>query len=369
MLGEQLRSSRNLWNECLAFTKQFYSDFDMFPSKKTLCEFSKHNGMYAQASRAVTQRLHDSIFRMVKLRKKGLCCGFPRFKNCDRMKSIYYPQLGFKLVGKRLRVTPFGDFAVRGFREMSGELKTLSLKREQSGKWFAVLVYDTPAVPFVPNGGPWVGVDLGLENLATLSDGKIVPNPRHADIGEELIVRRQRQLSRKKRGSRNFFKAKRRLAIAHELVVNKRSDYLHKTTRGLVGRYGLIALENLNIGGLACGLLASRIHDASWGEFVRQLKYKAVEAGCSIVEVDAKNTSQDCWACGHRQFKALSERTHRCDVCGFEVHRDLNAAKNILARVTPGFGGNNAFGNGAAVLENPMTEQAASMKKEARSVE
>jgi putative transposase len=120
----------------------------------------------------------------------------------------------------------------------------------------------------------------------------------------------------------------------HERVANRRLDFIHKQTTDLVRRYGLIAVENLNIEVLAQGILSKQVHDASWAMFFRLLSYKAAEAGRELVEVDARYTSQTCPACGKRKRKSLSEREHRCE-CGYIAHRDVAAALVILGRAGP----------------------------------
>lgn len=121
------------------------------------------------------------------------------------------------------------------------------------------------------------------------------------------------------------------LQRAHAHVRNQRADFHHKLSRWLVNNYGLIAVEDLNIKGMANGMLAKSISDAGWGDFLNMIAYKAEEAGRVFVRVNPSGTSQNCCACGHRQEKTLSERRHDCATCGVSLGRDHNAALNILA--------------------------------------
>ncbi|MBI5226059.1 transposase [Candidatus Micrarchaeota archaeon] len=172
VMDQHLGYSKNLWNESLEHCKKFYSDFGFFPSKRTLEIFSKGSGLYSQAGLSVGHRLNDALMRFLVLRKKGVNTGFPRFKSIDRAKSICYPQNGFSLEYK-LKVTPFGMISIRKHREVKGKIKTLTLKREASGKWFAIFAVEETSREPEKNKGPALGVDLGLLHFATLSNGSI----------------------------------------------------------------------------------------------------------------------------------------------------------------------------------------------------
>ena len=240
-MRKHLWLSKELWNELLALSKQMYQDFGYFPSKNMLQMLAKNNGMHSQAQQAVAHRLYAGTLRFLKLRKQGKDCGFPRFRSFDRMKSIYYPQSGFSL-GKKLKVSPFGEIAIRQHRDIEGEIKTLALKREASGKWFVIFTAIEPSRKSRKHNGEAVGIDLGLKTFVALSNGWEIKNPRHLTKQEELLKLRQRQLSKKKKRSKNFYKAKKHLAITHEKVRNARQDFLHKLSKELTDTYSLIAL-------------------------------------------------------------------------------------------------------------------------------
>lgn len=124
------------------------------------------------------------------------------------------------------------------------------------------------------------------------------------------------------------------MAKTHEKIANKRLDFLHKEITKLIQNYGTIVIENLNVKGLAQGILSKQVHDASWSQFFKLLRYKAEEAGREVIEVDCKYTSQICPNCSNKKKKKLSERQHKCD-CGYTVHRDTAAAQVILGRADP----------------------------------
>lgn len=269
---------KELWNEMLAFMKESYSVYRRFPTKETLRSFCKNSGLYSQVGQELVERLNNSVWRMAAFRKKGKNCGFPRFKSFDRIKSLNYPQSGFWLE-KKLKVTPFGEINIKQHRGVAGTIKTLSLKREASGKWFAVFcATETPSVK-ASNGGAQVGIDLGLKTLATLSDGTIIKNPRHLWKHEKKLAKLQRLFSMAKRGSKNRRKAKRKIARAYEKVANTRADFLHKTTTSLVNSYSLIAMEKLASREMAEQQFGKSINDAGWRMFANMLRYKAGSAG------------------------------------------------------------------------------------------
>lgn len=140
----------------------------------------------------------------------------------------------------------------------------------------------------------------------------------------------QRKVARRKRGSHGRRKAVLLLQKAHAHIRNQRSDFHHKTSRQVVNKHALIAIEDLNVKGLARTRLAKSVHDAGWSQFFEQLAYKAEDAGRRFVRVNPNGTSQNCSGCGARVEKTLSERVHQCDDCGLVLDRDHNAAQNIL---------------------------------------
>ncbi|NYZ78625.1 IS200/IS605 family element transposase accessory protein TnpB [Candidatus Micrarchaeota archaeon] len=366
---EQMRQhlwlAKNLWNEMLEHSKQTYKDFGYFPTKNTLQLMVKGYGLYSQTQQEIAHRVHNAVMRVFKLRKKGVECGFPRFKSIERMKSLHYPQheTGFWL-DKKLKVTPFGEIAIKKHREINGKIKTLTLKREASGKWFAVFSVDTPKEIPKENRGAAVGIDLGLMTFATLSNGEMIKNPRHLMKHEDRLAFIQRKFSKKKRRSSNRKKAKLKIARLHEKVADTRKDFLHKTSTQLVNDYSFIALEKLASQEMAEQNYGKSINDAGWNMFANMLAYKAEGAGCRVVFVDPKNTSKTCSRCGNiRDDLTLWDRVYNCPECGLSTDRDLNSAVNILIRATPGQGGSNACNS--LLHEERDAAIAASMKQEA----
>jgi putative transposase len=292
-------------------------------------------GVHSQVLQNVLVRLNWAFECFFERVQRGDKPGYPRFKGGDRYQSLTWPQSsGFSLLGKkRLRLSGIGEIRIKLHRPLEGRAKTCTVKLD-AGKWYAVFSSDGlgPSKALHPMPDREVGVDMGLESFATLSTGEKVENPRWYRSTQERLARAQRELSRKRRGSRRRAKAKLRIAKLHEKARNQRQDYHHKVANRLVSENGLIAVEDLQIKELipasSSGLLTS-IYDAAWGTFLSILACKAAEAGRRFVKVPPRGTSSTCSACGRYKPKTLSERVHACS-CGFLLDRDLNASLNIL---------------------------------------
>ena len=152
--------SKNIWNSLLEYAKNRYKETGKFPSKTELQSLVKDSGLYSQTAQAVSHRLYSALLRFFRMRKEGKEKGFPRFKNMDRMKSLIYPQSGFKITERKLEVTPFGEISIRKHREMKGNVKTLTLKRESSGRFYAIFTTRMEITP-KENKGKRIGIDLG----------------------------------------------------------------------------------------------------------------------------------------------------------------------------------------------------------------
>lgn len=323
---QHLWIAKNLWNELLEHSKQTYDDFDLFPTKNTLQLMVKNTGLFSQTAQEVSHRLRDAIMRVFKLRKKGIKCGFPRFKSIDSMRSLHYPQKGFSL-NKKLKVTPFGEIAIVCHRKIKSKVKTMTLKREPSGKWFAIFCSERE------------------KQIPKTNNGQLIKNPKHLKKYENKLAWCQKLFSRKKKKSKNRKKAKLKVARIHEKVSNTRKDFLHKLSTQFINNYSLIALEKLASKEMSEKQFGKHINDASWNMFADMLAYKAESAGCKIVFVDPRGTTKECSRCHEIVNKSLKERAHNCPFCGLSIDRDINAAHNILIRATAGIAGSNACGD------------------------
>ncbi|GAA5335338.1 hypothetical protein YIM730264_13620 [Thermus hydrothermalis] len=220
-------------------------------------------------------------------------------------------------------------------RPLEGKIKTATIKRE-GDEWYIVFVCEVDPKPLPPSREA-VGLDLGTNpHFLITSEGEKIEAPRYYQKTQERLARKQRELSRKGKGSCRYLKAKEEFAKLHRKVARQRLDFHHKVARRLVNRYGTIVHEDLNVLGLARSHTAKGVHDAGWAQFLQILAYKAEEAGRRVIRVDPKYTSQDCPVCGHREKKPLWVREFVCSSCGTPLHRDVAAARNILARAWTG---------------------------------
>lgn len=206
--------------------------------------------------------------------------------------------------------------------------------REPCGRWYVSLAVQAPDLEQAPAIGAMVGVDLGVKDFAVTSDGEKIPGARRLARRERNLARYQRRMARKQRGSNNRAKARAKVARAHRKVAASRADFLHKASARLVRDHDVIVIEDLNIKGMVRNRrLAKAISDCGWGEFRRQLEYKAARHGRRLVVIDRwYPSSKTCSACGHLLTElSLSSRAWCCPACRTLHDRDVNAAKNILA--------------------------------------
>lgn len=274
----------------------------------------------------------QAFFRRCK--SEGEKPGYPRFKG-NWYKSFTYPQTGFRLISeKRLYLSKIGNVKIKLHRPIDGEVKTLSIKRDMLGNWYACFSVEIDFDPLLPTDKV-IGIDLGLKSFAVYSDGQVVDNPRFFRQDEEKLAKAQKRLSKCRNGFPEWHKCKRAVQHIHQRIENRRDDFAHKLSKQLVDKYQIIALEDLKITDMQDGSFRSMnksIGDAAWGKLIQYTQYKAEKAGRTCVLVDPKNTTQMCSGCGEIVKKDLSVRIHECPHCGLVLDRDHNAAINVLAR-------------------------------------
>jgi len=329
-----------LYNSCLLDRKNHYEQTgrglnrieQQVMLKESKEKFAFLNDIHSQVLQDVLFRVDKAFQGFFRRVKRGEKVGYPRFKGEGRYDSITYPQEpAFKITEKGLKLSKIGTIKIKMHRDMQGKVKTCIVKKEND-KWYACFSVEYEPVKR-PVSCKTIGIDVGVDSFATLSDGTKIENPKYLVKSEQRLIRKQRQLSRKKRGSSNRKKAKKALAKLHCKVRNQRSDFHHKLSHKLVDTYGLIVVEDLNIKGMVKNhYLAKHISDAGWGQFLNYLTYKAEEAGVSVVRVTPHHTSIICSRCGNHVPKTLAVRIHRCSFCGLVIDRDYNSAINILNR-------------------------------------
>jgi putative transposase len=314
--------------------------------KKSIGVYNCHNliktwdieGVHSQVLQNVSARVDlafQGFFRRVK--QVGVKAGYPRFKGVDRYDSFCFPQSGFKLMenGKKIFLSKVGDVKVNLHREIEGKIKTCTIKRE-GDDWYVIFSCKVQKEPQKKYETKAVGVDVGCIDFATMSDGNTIVNPHFLRKSEKQLKETQRKYSKLKqlpKDDKTKVKVKKKLVKLHCKVKNQRKDFLHKTSRKLVNDYSVICVEKLKVKDMLKDnwrALNKSIIDSGWTTFRNMLNYKAEEAGSLVVEVNPAYTSQICSGCGVKVKKELSERNHKCETCGLEIGRDLNAAKNIL---------------------------------------
>lgn len=298
---------------------------------------------------------YKAFFRRAAIRTGR--AGFPRFRGRGWWKSFGFSEFsGVRFDGKRLRFAGIpGGLRVHLHRLMPTG-KPVSCVFTRDGKGWHVSFQVRTTVSAHRERQTSIGIDIGLTSLATLSDGTSIPNPRHAKKAERELRRRQRALSRCKFGSARRAKVRSAVNRLHRKITAARDTYLHQVSADLVRRFDRIAVEKLNVKGLAAGRLAKSVHDASWGMLRQMLAYKAERAGIELIEVNPRNTSQACSCCGVIVPKTLSTRIHECMECGTVLDRDHNAAINILRLAVAGQGALNVAGYGERAPRNIISE-------------
>lgn len=298
-------------------------------------EFPEYLTIHSQVLQNVTYRLERAYQNFFRRVKQGDKPGFPRFKGRNRYDSFCYPQSGFKLTGNCLRLSKVGTVKVKLHRSVEGRIITCTIIRKND-KYYVCFSCEIEG-KLLPKTGVAAGIDVGVSHLAITSDGQFFEKSNKLRNAEKYLIRLQREVSKKKRGSARRKKAARALAVCHEKVHNQRKDYAHKVSTELIKQYDMIAYEDLKIKNMVKNHnLAKSIIDAAWNMLFQFLIYKAESAGRQVVAVPPHQTSQKCSNpdCGKIVPKKLSERLHQCPHCGLSIHRDVNAAINILAIAT-----------------------------------
>ncbi|MBE9117405.1 transposase [Lusitaniella coriacea LEGE 07157] len=393
-IDEAIRTAQFVQNKCLRYwmNGREVGKKEIFRYNTSLrAEFPFVKDLNSHACQASVERTWSAILRFYancKLKVAGKK-GYPKFKKNAR--SVEYKVSGWKLSNERKHIT-FTDKKGIGRLKLKGgydlhfydidQIKRVRIVRRADGYYvqFCVRIERTETIE--PSGNA-IGLDVGLKEFYTDSNGNAEPNPRFYRLGEERIRFHQRRVSRKKRtghsevssdyarskkkGSANRSKAINRLSRQHLKISRQRKDHAVKLARCVVQSNDLIAYEDLRVRNLAKNhCLAKSINDVGWYQFRAWLEYFSKVFGKVTVAVNPAYTSQNCSSCGTTVKKSLSTRTHVCQ-CGCTLDRDHNAAINILNRAlsTVGHTGTNASGDLASIwIGENLSKQAGSMKEE-----
>jgi putative transposase len=319
-------------------------------------------------------KAYQNWFASLSGKRRGPKVRAPQFKKKGRRDSFKCSAGTFEVDGSRLRIPNLGWVSMRETLRFTGKLVSLTVSRTAHA-WFAAVTVETDETPVRSESQAAVGVDLGLKALAMLSDGTAVAGPRALGSLLQRLRRLSRAHSRKQKGSANRRKSAQRLARLHWRIANVRSDALHQLTHRLTRDYGFIAIEDLNVAAMLRNRhLARPIADAGFGEFRRQLEYKAAQRGVRVEVVDRWfPSSKTCGDCASvNEALTLPDRFWVCRACGATHDRDVNAAKNILkeglrqltqTQVTVPGAGMSVCGEGSAGSGRKTRTKLASMKQ------
>lgn len=262
--------------------------------------------------------------------------GYPKFKSKHSDQSVTYTSSGFKWDGQRILLAKMSEpLDIRFSRSVpkGAKVTMCTVLKDKADRYFISMQCDDVAVA-LPKNSKSVGVDLGLSHFAVLSDGEKIAAQNMLCKNEKKMVKLQRRLSKKQKGSKNRAKARLKVARLHASIADSRKDFLHKLSTRLIRENQTIAIETLAIKKMQQNkIIARSISDAGWGEFARQLEYKAKWYGRTLIGIDRwYPSSKRCSDCGHMVSKMpMTTRSWICPVCGVSHDRDINAARNILA--------------------------------------
>lgn len=312
----------------------------------------KYEAVFLQEIDSIVIR--QSLFNLDNAYKKlfNKQGGYPKFKskynrNSYNTTAVYksykdkeYCNIELDLINKKIKLPKLKWVNIRGYRNINsinGKIKNATISKEANGKYYVSILYEMYDEAPKINHRTIVGIDLGIKKLLTLSDGITYDNNKYLQKYEKRIKRKQRELSRKQKKSKNYYKCKKELAVLYSKLVNARKYYTHKITKDITDEYDIITCEKLFTKEMITkgkdNKLSKKISDATFSEVLRQLEYKTRFKGKIFNQIDTYYpSSQVCSKCNNqdKKYKDLKERTYKCSKCNQEIDRDFNASINIM---------------------------------------
>lgn len=331
LLRQHGGNARFVWNRLLDQTMSHYEETGKFlfaydlitslPALKT--EFPFLQESFSQSLQQVAinlDRALTSCFQKVMR--------FPRFKSKHLLRDSFSCPQKWKLSKGTISLPKIGQVRWIKHRPLQGRPRSVTVTQD-GDQWYASVLCEIE-VKEQTNTNLEVGIDVGLNNFAVLSTGEFIPNPKNLRKAEERLKKRQREVSRKQKRSKNRLKARLRLAKAHRHVRNQRKDFLHKVSSSIAKRFGTVYVENLKVKNMVRNHhYAKSISDAGWGMLFQFLDYKLKEKSGSMVDVSAPKTTTTCSGCGATKSMPVELRVYECPSCGMVKDRDFNSAVNI----------------------------------------
>jgi len=308
-----------------------YGQIGTLPALKKVRPFLDH--VYSQTLQNVAVRIDLAFQAFFRRVKQGEDPGYPRFRGKGQYSSLTFPQWnsGCDLTGSGLRLSKIGTVPIVLHRPVEGKIKTCNVLKSSTGKWWVSLSCEDVPVQVLPVNPLPVGIDVGIESFAALSDGTVIENPKFLKKSPKRLAQAQRKLELQEKGSPERTKIKKVVAKIHERIAFQRSHFAHQESRKIVNQYGKIFVEDITVNEMNCRRCLNRsIRDVAWSQFFSFLSYKAENAGRELKKINPAYISQTCSSCGHRQKMPISERTYQCSCCGMEKDREHNASLNIL---------------------------------------
>lgn len=334
LLAQHGGAVRWLWNKMLDANikrynqeKKFNFQFDM--NRLTTELRKEHNWLKEINSQVLQQKNRDLDSALKRSFNKH---GFPKFKKKSHQSDSFRVPQFFKLSNKGIYLPKIGWIKWKNNRRLTGKAKSVTIKQDLDN-WVAVVLCELPDVPVrnIFNESEIVGIDVGIKDFAVLSDGRKINNPKHFEKSSKLVKRKQRELSKKIKGSNNRNKARKDVTKLHRRIANQRKDFQWKQVSSITKNYSVICMEDLNIKGMKRNhKLSKSISSVGWLSFKNKLTHKIAEQGGLLVNIDrfAPSTKM-CGSCGALNSNlTLADRAWDCD-CGTHHDRDINAANNI----------------------------------------